>query len=426
MQRNIKSTFSSLNLGFYGMLCTLFLTSCQPKKADQNESVFYSVDDTSQSIIDSLEVELNDLYELGHITGFSVTILTKASVLYAGGYGFADVAKEKPYQANTIQNIASISKTLIGLSLLKAQEEKLIDLDDDINLHLPFKVLNPHYPDKPITIRHLAGHTSTILDTDYYGRESYILAQGEDASQYIIADDDQQFKSFEERESLDDFLKNLLSEEGKWYEETNYIDSEPGSVYEYSNVGATLAAYIVQQVSGISFPEFTKRYILSPLGMTSSGWSFDEVDMTKHTRMYSTRDTLLPRYFLVTYPDGGFITSSLDLGKYLQELLRGKLGQGSILSKESYEEIFTAQFPDVKNLDGEEEVPSGIFMDLQDNGLIGHTGGDPGVVSYMFFDPESELGRILIINTSITTQACYDQFRSIWDSLKKYGLRLNQ
>ena len=250
--------------------------------------------------------------------------------------------------------------------------------------------------------------------------------QGEDMADYIIDQDDQQYKPFNERESLDGFFINLLSEEGRWYDVKNYLDTEPGLIFEYSNVGAALAAYIVERASGVAFPEFTRRHILEPLEMKSSGWSFDEVDMADHTRMYSTRDTLLPRYFLVTYPDGGLITSSTDLAKYLQELLRGKLGDGRLLNRDSYNEIFTPQYPNVKNVDGEEELPIGIFMDLQENGLIGHTGGDPGVVSYMFFDPESEVGWILIINKSITTQACYDQFRSIWDTLKKYGIRLNQ
>lgn len=109
--------------------------------------------------------ELNKIYKQGYINGFSVAIVNQNKTLYQKGIGFSDKKIKKVYTENTIQNIASISKIFIGITLLKAQELGKLDLDDPINKFLSFEVKNPYYQDTPITIRHLATHTSTIMDT---------------------------------------------------------------------------------------------------------------------------------------------------------------------------------------------------------------------------------------------------------------------
>ena len=69
-----------------------------------------------------------------------------------------------------MQNIASVSKTLIGVSIMKLVEEDRLSLDDEANRFLPFDIVNPHFPASPILIRHLATHTSSILDDENYDR----------------------------------------------------------------------------------------------------------------------------------------------------------------------------------------------------------------------------------------------------------------
>ena len=71
-------------------------------------------------------------------------------------------------------NIASISKTFIGVSMMNAVERGLLNLDDDINKHLSFKVKNPYRPNKKIMVRHLLGHRSSIIDElEVYFTQSY-------------------------------------------------------------------------------------------------------------------------------------------------------------------------------------------------------------------------------------------------------------
>jgi CubicO group peptidase (beta-lactamase class C family) len=71
---------------------------------------------------DSLTAELQALFGQGHFNGFGVAIVNWQGALYQHGFGFADVQARMPYGIHTLQNIASVSKTVVGLALLKAQE----------------------------------------------------------------------------------------------------------------------------------------------------------------------------------------------------------------------------------------------------------------------------------------------------------------
>ena len=87
-----------------------------------------------------------------------IAILSKDSVLYKKGYGYSDLKGKKRFTTNTIMNIASISKTFIGTSIMYLAENKQINLDDDINTLLPFHIYNPHSPESIITLRALMSH----------------------------------------------------------------------------------------------------------------------------------------------------------------------------------------------------------------------------------------------------------------------------
>jgi CubicO group peptidase (beta-lactamase class C family) len=68
---------------------------------------------------DSLTAEINQFNNKGVFNGFAVSIVNDKGTLYQQGFGFADIKNKKKYTDSTIQNIASISKTFVGLALLK-------------------------------------------------------------------------------------------------------------------------------------------------------------------------------------------------------------------------------------------------------------------------------------------------------------------
>ena len=374
-------------------------------------------------------MELNELYSLGNINGFGVGIVSKDSVLYAKGFGFADVASKKPYTEGTIQNIGSVSKTFIGLSLMKAQEMGKLHLDDPVNDFLPFEVRNPHYPEDPITLRQLATHTSGILDTEYYDQKSYILKEALVESDTTL-EINEDFNPPDARIPMMAFLQKTLSEDGEWYQEKGFLEHAPGALFAYTNVGATLAAAALETATGMTFNAFATQHILRPIGMEVSGWSYEDIDMEAHSTLYANVDTPLPYYSLITYPDGGLICSPADLGRYLVELIRGYNGQGTLLSEAAYQELFKPQLDsthlpdrDTEN-DYDDEYNSGIFMGFTPKGYVGHTGGDPGIATFMFFNPETSTGRLVMINTSIVNQEGVEQFFAILNTLIDYETRM--
>ena len=379
---------------------------------------------TNDSIAIKLTEELEKIYAREYINGFSVAIVNQDGTLYEKGFGYSDIKASKKYTNNTVQNIASISKTFIGIALLKAQELEKLNLDDPINKHLSFNVNNPYFPNEHITIRQLATHTSSIKDPSRYEKNGYILKEKENKEAKVNSN----FGSPDEKMALGEFLKNILSTEGKWYKKKNFLKTKPGEIFEYSNVAAGLAALVIEKATNQSFNEFTNEHILTPLGMSNSGWSFTEVDFSKHSKLYKDKETELALYQLVNYPDGGLITSSADLGKYLTELIAGNNGNGSILNKQSYEELFRPQLTDKNYNERNEsayndEYNMGVFMGISAQGQIGHTGGDPGVATHMFFNTETKIGKLLIVNTDLKKEGI-KEFIDIWKKLEEYETKL--
>lgn len=373
-----------------------------------------------------LTQEIDSVYNRKFFNGFGVAIVDENHILYEQGFGVSNRITGKKYGHHTLQNIASVSKTFVGIALLKAQELGKLKLDDPIQLYLPFSVVNPHFPEAKITIRHLATHTSSIIDNTYYLSKNYYLKPGQDIQgMQLVFDEEQILNPADSIIPLSSFLENMLTEHGQW-NQNSFSSYSPGTMYEYSNTGTTLAAFIIEQATGQSFREFTQKYILDPLRMKDSGWGFSDIDFSCFSTLYADPETALPFYEMITYPDGGFITSVHDLGLYLSELIKGYNENGTLLTKESYREYFRPQLSAENFTERSENNPynesynTGIFIGFGYTGYIGHTGGDPGVLSMLFFDPRTKLGRIMIFNTSFSDQAGNNAFYDIWNILEKY------
>ena len=366
---------------------------------------------------DSISKQLEQIAGDGPIVGFSVAIVNEEGTLYENGFGFADKKANIKYTEKALQNIGSISKTFIGIALLKAQELGKLNLDDDINDYLPFKVVHPKFKNTPITIRQLASHTSGIKDPVEYESKGYVLKEAENGDAKVNGN----FRSPDEMMYLGDYLEAILSKDGKWYKKKTFSKYSPGGMFNYSNIGAGLAAYVLEQATGESFPEFTQKYIFDPLEMTSSGWSFDTIDFSMHSKLYVDQDTELAFYKLVNYPDGGLISSAHDLAKYLSEIIKGYAGNGTMLSAESYRALFTPQLTDENHKDRSDseyndEYNMGVFMGISSKGQIGHTGGDPSVVTHMFFNEKTKTGKLLLVNTELDKKSV-QEFIAIWRAL---------
>ena len=166
----------------------------------------------------------------------------------------------------TVQNIGSISKTIVATAMMQLWEKGKFQLDDDVNERLPFALRSPAHPGTPITYRLLLTHRSGIADSLAY-RSSY--ACGDPSV------------------PLDAWLRAYLNRAAATT--TRKPTSIPGSRAQkshYSNVGFGLLGYLVERVSGEPFPQYTRKKIFEPLGMKRTGWLLSEVDVAAHAVPY--------------------------------------------------------------------------------------------------------------------------------------------
>ncbi|RZJ77240.1 MAG: class A beta-lactamase-related serine hydrolase, partial [Chryseobacterium sp.] len=128
---------------------------------------------SAQKTVQGLDDFLAGLQAGSKLPGFAVAIVKNDQVLFSKGYGFADIKKKIPYTAETIQPVGSVSKTFIGLALMQGTEKGWFTLETPINDILPFKVINPNMPTEIIRIKHLATHTSGLIDNPSVYNKTY-------------------------------------------------------------------------------------------------------------------------------------------------------------------------------------------------------------------------------------------------------------
>lgn len=366
------------------------LTACQSVPSDK---------------VSSLEDYLPAVMEKTAIPGLAIAIIQDNEVVHIAGYGFADVEKGRAMTIETPMNVASISKPILGISLLQLRDQGLLNLDTDINTYLPYRINNPHMDGEVITLRHLASHSSGIAD---------FL----DPSDWALNVDPQV--------SLNDHIRGLLTPSGTRYERgAHFLEQEPGAAREYSNLGAGVAGAIAETVSGTSLENLTQKNIFEPLGMKNTSWQLSNFFQDQLAVRYEVQQCIphtgicatsikpvanyligkvfrpakrhkhfeaYPHYGNPNYPDGGIHTSISDLVKLTLWLLQREEQLGhELLSDDSRSEMFKLQLP--------EDVSTRQRFFWRDRyGLTGHAGSDRGIFTSLYFNAERGNAVIVFMN----------------------------
>ncbi len=353
----------------------------------------------------ALTARLETLAAGGAIPGFAVAIVTADGVAYQHGFGYAELARRVPYTTETIQPVASVSKTVIGVCLMKAVEQGRAELDAPLGSVVGVPVAHPRYPERPLTLRQLATHTSGIRDVDSLYRRAYVPG---DVPNRPLAE----------------YLKDYLAPVGEPpLRGAAFTRAAPGASFVYTNVGAALAAQAIGERVGIEFAAYSAEVVFAPLGMTDTSWRVDPAKESRRATLYGPGGRALSPYTLVTYPDGGLRTTCRDLAQYLVEILRGHGGRGRLLSPASYAELLRPQFGPASMPEGfsTKEPNSALFWMLSRSGGLGHTGGDPGVTAIVAFNPGSGLGRLFIANIDVDeAPAAEKQMAAVWQALGEW------
>ncbi|MGH2642013.1 MAG: serine hydrolase domain-containing protein, partial [Actinomycetota bacterium] len=239
--------------------------------------------------------EIRDLMAAGRLPGLSAAVVRGGEVVWSHAWGMANIEAGRRVTPDTLFMLASVSKTVVATAVLQAIEDGLFDLDARVNDVLPFPVRNPVHPDMPITVRQLLTHSSSIRDN-----WNLLIAS------YVTGDSTM---------SLRTFLRRYLSPGGADYAPNNFYAFGPGRSYRYANVGAALAAFLVEAAAGIGFETWCEQRIFAPLGMDRAGWHLAGLPRRELAMPYTwsgNKNAYVEtgHYGYPDYPDGALRTTA--------------------------------------------------------------------------------------------------------------------
>lgn len=239
------------------------------------------------------------------IPGAVVAVVKDGRILTARGFGYADLAHRTPVDPErTLFRPGSVSKLFTWTAVMQMVEQGKLDLDADINRYLDFRI--PPRDGQPVTLRQLMTHTGGF----------------EERAKGLITYDPKRDMP------LEAYLK-------AW---TPHRIFAPGTTPAYSNWGTTLAAYMVQRVSGEEFNLYLERRIFGPLGMRYSTF---RQPLPANIARYMATGYPKPGEakgfeYVVPAPAGALSASGADMARFmLAHLNRGELNGRRILRPET-------------------------------------------------------------------------------------------
>ena len=346
------------------------------------------------------------------LIGMQASFVTD-TYIWQGNYGIKEYKTKDSVDSNTLFMIASSSKPVTALGILKLQEAGELGLDDPINNYLPFHVANPNFPDEVITIRMLLTHTSSIRDNWEILIPLYTLPEGGDSPL-----------------PLTKFLSEYLVEGGELYNrEENFWKDKPESLFQYCNVGYALLGLIIEEITAKAFKEFIEEEIFVPLGMEQAYWFLADIPHRNIARPHEMSNKhmdfkepkVLNHYGYPDYPDGQIRTTTADYSRFIQVFLNDGMVNGKqFLSKTSIDDFLKVQYPNKFKYQAiawnYNEFDNWIYYLLMPR-LPSHTGADPGVATVVSFDPENKIGAIIFTNSP--PQGFINQKRFYQEVLKR-------
>lgn len=321
------------------------------------------------------------------LAGATIAVVKDGKVLFARGYGYADVKQKRPVSAEqTLFRPGSVSKLITWTAVMQLFEKGMLDLDRDVNEYIDFKI--PDAFGKPITLKNILTHTP----------------------------------GFEEQ------IKDLFSAEGAPPPLGQYLKTHlpsrifpPATIPAYSNYGAALAGYIVERVSARPFNQYVEENIFNPLGMTQSTF-VQPLPATLTGQMsngYRLGSDEPKEFEVVNVPPAGSLSSTAsDMARFIiAHLQDGQFGDARILKPETARLMHSRLFA----LDDAANAMAYGFYEESRNGrrIIGHAGDtqyfhsdlhlilDAGVG---FFISYNSLGRGGISPRTVLWEAFLDRY----------------
>lgn len=295
--------------------------------------------------------------------GAAIGLYRQGRVLFAKGYGMADLDSGIAMAPQTQFNVASVSKQFTAFAIALLAHEGRLDLDADVRSYLPW------VPDfgRLITVRQLVHHTNGL-------RDEYILLE--------VAG----------RDTRDVFTQRQVLELVKRQRKLNF---EPGTAHSYNNTGYSLLAEIVAVVSGQSLRKFTSERMFTPLGMqhTFFGDDAEEVVPRRATSYEKPQDGGWQRTLLTTESVGhsGLITNVNDFALWSDNFFRPRVGDRALIDLVCK----SGTLRDGRSVN----YAFGLTpTKIHGRRIVSHSGGDGSFTTYFTFYPDDDLGVAVLAN----------------------------
>ncbi|MDP3718763.1 MAG: serine hydrolase domain-containing protein [Acidobacteriota bacterium] len=297
--------------------------------------------------------------------GCTVGVAVGGKTVLAKAYGMADLEHDVPNTVDTVFEAGSVAKQFTAMAVLLLAKDGTISLDD------PARKYVPELPDygAPLTIRHLLNHTSGLRD---WGSMAGIAGAPRTTRAYTHA-----------------HVLDIVSRQ-------TALNFPTGTEWSYTNTGFNLAAVIVSRVSGMSFAEFSRTRIFTPLGMTRTSWRDD------HTRVVRGRASAyasasdgyhLDMPFENVHGNGGLLTTVGDLLTWNENFVTPVIGDRALLTTQST----AGQFNDGRPLD----YALGLFVGQYRGARnIFHSGSTAGYRAHLNRFPDSHTSVAVLCNVA--------------------------
>lgn len=300
-----------------------------------------------------------------NVPGCAVGVNQSGELIFAKGYGAANLDYGIPLSPQSRLMIASISKQFAAAALFMLEQEELLSLDEDLRSHIP-EISQFEWP---VTARQLIHHTSGI-------RDIYNLLS--------IAD-----IGLDQTITPEQALEMLSKQK--------QLNFEPGSRHIYSNMAYFLMSVVVEKFSGMTLREYTRKHFFDPAGMDATHWH-DNTEMIVPNRAYSYLPTgdgpgLFYRGNMARVGARGLFTTIEDFAKWDRNYLDNKtnleqfrekmLKPGSTITADSINYAGGLRLGNYKTLP-----------------TFGHGGNYMGLRSHYMHFPDTELSVFVFCNMS--------------------------
>lgn len=294
--------------------------------------------------------------------GVAVAISQGGEIVFARGAGMANLEQNIPITAQSVFQVASVSKQFTAFATLMLVSEGKIDLDEDIRTYLPELA----EPPEMITVRHLLNHTGGL-------REISTLT--------VMAgwlDDDIR--------THDQIMDLITRQRG--------VNFEAGAQVEYSNTGYILLAEVVSRVSEMPFEQFTQERIFAPLGMENTQFPASRNDLIPaRARSYYPSEGAFKNVITGSEINGstGLYTTAADLLKWTENFETGQVGDQT---------VFDLMAERTKSLNGDDSTFAKGQEQRIYNGLEtwSHGGRDAGYRSFVLRIPDDDFALSILSN----------------------------